>query len=295
MRNLGVRLILWFVTIPALVAIVIFLPYRNHLALNIIVIVFSGLGAAELATLFERKDGRYRASSVVMPLLGASVPIAQLLVVLGSAGPVTPFLAIMLVSGLILFVQVFRHQAQDFQHTLTNIAANITVVIYPGLFLSFIIRMSEFPSASVVILTFLCAVFFNDTMAYMAGGIYRLIRERSAARRGKEWSPRYVFPVSPKKTVVGFVAGFLLSPVVLVVSNAIFPDAIPGDWIAALLVGAAVGVTTILGDLIESAIKRSATSKDSGQLIPGRGGVLDSVDSVLYAAPVFYYLLRYAV
>ena len=59
--------------------------------------------------------------------------------------------------------------------------------------------------------------------------------------------------------------------------------------------GSAVGIATILGDLIESAIKRSATSKDSGQLIPGRGGILDSVDSVLYAAPVFYYLLRYAV
>jgi phosphatidate cytidylyltransferase len=201
----------------------------------------------------------------------------------------------MVVFGLILFVQVFRHQAQDFQHTLTNIAANIAIVVYPGLFLSFIIRMSEFPSASVVILTFLCAVFFNDTMAYIAGGLYRLARTRRAARRGTEWSPRFVFPVSPKKTVVGFVGGFLMSPAVLLVSNAIFPDAIPGNWITSLLVGSAVGIVTILGDLIESAIKRSATSKDSGQLIPGRGGILDSVDSVLYAAPVFYYLLRYAV
>ena len=295
MRNLGVRLILWFVAVPALVAIVLLLPFRNHLAFNLIVVVVSGLGAAELALLFERKDGRYRASSVIMPLLGASVPVAQLLVVMRFAGPVAPFLAVLIVCGLILFVQVFRHSAQDFQHTLTNIAANITVVVYPGLFLSYVIRMSEFPYASVVILTFLCAVFFNDTMAYIAGSLYRLIRERAAARRGTEWTPRVVFPVSPKKTIVGFIGGFLLSPAVLVSSNALFPDAVPGNWLGALIIGSAVGAAVILGDLIESAIKRSATSKDSGQMVPGRGGILDSVDSLLYAAPVFYYLLRYAV
>jgi phosphatidate cytidylyltransferase len=61
-----------------------------------------------------------------------------------------------------------------------------------------------------------------------------------------------------------------------------------------ILIGLIVGVSVIMGDLIESALKRSATSKDSGSLIPGRGGVLDSIDSVLYAAPVFYYLFRYA-
>ena len=59
--------------------------------------------------------------------------------------------------------------------------------------------------------------------------------------------------------------------------------------------GCIVSAATIVGDLIESAIKRSTTSKDSGELIPGRGGILDSVDSVLYAAPLFYYLLRYLV
>jgi phosphatidate cytidylyltransferase len=154
--------------------------------------------------------------------------------------------------------------------------------------------MSEFDLSSIVIITFLCAVFFNDTAAYVFGGIYRLIQQSHARKMGRDWSPRYVFPVSPKKTVVGFIAGFLFSPAVLISAQALFPDALPGEWTTALLIGSAVGIATIVGDLIESAIKRSATSKDSGEIIPGRGGVLDSVDSILYAAPVFYYLFRYA-
>lgn len=293
MRNLGIRVILFFIAVPALVAIGILLPYANHLALNVIVVVMSALGASELATLFGRKDARYRASVVIIPMLGATVPLSVLIATVFDLSVVFPIHVTVAVLGVILFVQIFRHTADDFHHTLTNIAANFTVVIYPGLFLTYIILMSTLDWPTVLILTFLCSVFFNDTMAYIAGGVYRSIRQRRAQRSGREWAPRFVFPVSPKKTVVGFVAGFLLSPAVIVSANAIFPDAIPGGWITAVGIGCAVGAATIVGDLIESAIKRSATSKDSGGLIPGRGGVLDSVDSVLYAAPVFYYLVRY--
>ena len=65
-----------------------------------------------------------------------------------------------------------------------------------------------------------------------------------------------------------------------------------GDSLAlAIVCGIAVGAATIIGDLFESVLKRSAGVKDSGILVPGRGGVLDSVDSVAVAAPVFYLLI----
>ena len=286
---------MWWVGVPTLGFIVLLLPYAHHLAFNLVVIILSGLGASELAALFERKDAHYRASVLIIPLLGAAIPIVQYLTVAFGLSEAAPYMTIVAATGIILFVQVFRHTADDFQHTLTNIAANFTLLIYPGLFLSYIIRLSAFESSSVLILVFLCAIIFNDSMAYIAGSLYRLVQQRRARRHGHEWTPRYVFPVSPKKTIVGFVGGFLLSPAVLLASNALFPEAIPGTWTTAILIGAAVGAAVIVGDLIESAIKRSATSKNSGELIPGRGGVLDSVDSVLYAAPVFYYLLRYLV
>lgn len=291
MRNLGIRLILWFVAVPAIVAIVLLLPQLHHLALNSFVVVVSALGAMELAALLSRTDARYRARLVAVPLLGAAAPAAQLFSTSFAAPGNAVQIAIVLSAGLVLFAQVFRHTADGFKHSLTNVASNLTLVVYPGLFLAYLIRMSEFGSSSIVILTFLCAVFFNDSMAYVAGGLYRLARQKSAGRRGVEWQPHVVLPVSPKKTIAGFVGGFLMSPVVLLASNAIFPDAIPGGPGAAVLLGSAVGAATIVGDLIESAIKRSATSKNSGDIIPGRGGILDSVDSVLYAAPVFYYLL----
>jgi phosphatidate cytidylyltransferase len=286
---------MWFVGVPALVAIVILLPFVHHLALNSVIVVVSGLGAIELAKLFARKDAHYRSSIVVIPLLGAAIPLAQVLTTTFGLSESIPYTVLVGVAGIILFIQVFRHTAEDFHHTLSNIAANLTILVYPGLFLSYIIRLNEFESSSVLILTFFCMVVFNDSMAYIAGGLYRLIRQGRARRRGSEWKPKYVFPVSPKKTVVGFVAGFLMAPAVLVSSDALFPNVIPGNWVTAILIGCAVGAATIVGDLIESAIKRSATSKDSGELIPGRGGILDSVDSVLYAVPVFYYLLRYIV
>ena len=156
MRNLGLRLIVWFVGVPAVLAVVIFLPYAHHLALGIIVVVVSSLGATELATLFARKDAHYRSSVVVIPLLGAAIPLAQLLTTTLGLSESTPHTALVGVAGIILFVQMFRHTADDFHHTLSNIAANLTILVYPGLFLSYIIRLNEFKSSSILILTFFC-------------------------------------------------------------------------------------------------------------------------------------------
>lgn len=295
MRNIVTRTILWFVAVPGLVAIILLLPYANHLALNLIVVAASALGAVELAALFEKRDTGYRASFLTIPLLGAAAPITQLLILNGFLGQASLQIVVYAIAALILLLQVFRREDEGFAHTLTNSAANLALVVYPGLFLTYIIRLSEFENAGAYILAFLCAVFFNDTLAYLTGMLYRSIRDRRARRTGAAWEPRFVLPVSPKKTIVGFVGGLVASPITLVAAHALFPSSIPGEPKTLVLVGLAVGIATILGDLIESALKRSATSKDSGSLIPGRGGILDSIDSVLYAAPVFYYLFRYAV
>ncbi|MFW6312729.1 MAG: phosphatidate cytidylyltransferase, partial [Spirochaetota bacterium] len=106
---------------------------------------------------------------------------------------------------------------------------------------------------------------------------------------------RFVIPVSPNKTLVGFFGGLATAVATILAARLLFPQQIPGSVGSLVLVGLAVGLATSFGDLVESALKRGATRKDSGSLIPGRGGILDSIDSVLYAAPVFYYLLRYLI
>ena len=93
---------------------------------------------------------------------------------------------------------------------------------------------------------------------------------------------------SPKKTREGAIGGFVIAPIFLAVAGAVLAaGAIRWCWHASL--GLGIVVAGIIGDLFESMLKRAADMKDSGTLIPGHGGVLDRIDALLFAAPVFYF------
>jgi phosphatidate cytidylyltransferase len=98
--------------------------------------------------------------------------------------------------------------------------------------------------------------------------------------------------VSPKKTLEGALAQLLVSVLAAVIARAWFFPALslPG----ALFVGLLLGVTGQLGDLVESALKRSVGTKDTGRLIPGHGGALDRIDSLLFNTPVLFYYAVHA-
>ena len=95
---------------------------------------------------------------------------------------------------------------------------------------------------------------------------------------------------SPKKTREGALGGFVIAPAFLAIAGAYFLPDFPWYWYASL--GFGIVVAGIIGDLFESMLKRAADMKDSGALIPGHGGVLDRIDALLFAAPVFYFFLR---
>jgi phosphatidate cytidylyltransferase len=111
---------------------------------------------------------------------------------------------------------------------------------------------------------------------------------------------RGIVPASPNKSVAGFIGGafgtivigvgaVLIQPDVFILQNAV--SGVPGGAVTiGALLALLTGIAATLGDLAESAIKRSSGADDSGNIIPGRGGVLDSIDSVAFAAPVFYLL-----
>jgi phosphatidate cytidylyltransferase len=97
--------------------------------------------------------------------------------------------------------------------------------------------------------------------------------------------------VSPKKTVEGAVGGVLFGTAAMAIGGAyVFPNVRPGVM---TLAAAAVVVLGIVGDLFESLLKRSAGVKDSSHLIPGHGGILDRIDSWLFAGPLYYVFTRY--
>jgi phosphatidate cytidylyltransferase len=166
---------------------------------------------------------------------------------------------------------------------LGSVASGFAVLFYPGILLAWICGMAVLPNATAVILLFLLIVIVNDSLAWAAGMLF-----------GK--NNRNVVPVSPNKSIAGFVGGALASVLISLGAALLFPaifssEVLP-DPVAALILGVLTGAAAVFGDLAESALKRGAGLKDSGVIMPGRGGVLDSVDSIALAAPVFYCVYR---
>lgn len=95
--------------------------------------------------------------------------------------------------------------------------------------------------------------------------------------------------ISPKKTVEGAVGGIVTGVLVASTLAVLLLDSVP--WLFVVLTAIVLGIIGICGDLTESVIKRATGTKDSGTILGGHGGILDRADSMLFAAPVLYYLL----
>lgn len=125
------------------------------------------------------------------------------------------------------------------------------------------------PDGAITILWLLAVVWANDIGAYFAGKAIG--------------GPKLIPAVSPGKTWAGFVGGLLLAMVTGGLGAYIRDDTFSNT---AIVVALAVAVAAVAGDLLESAVKRRFDAKDSGAIMPGHGGVLDRIDSLLIAAPV---------
>ncbi|PYR55794.1 MAG: hypothetical protein DMF85_18565 [Acidobacteria bacterium] len=100
--------------------------------------------------------------------------------------------------------------------------------------------------------------------------------------------------ISPKKTIEGAIGGLILGTGAFVLGSLrIFPFLPELLWLFLVPMGVMVVAAGMVGDLFESLLKRSAGVKDSSGLIPGHGGVLDRIDSWLFAAPIYYVFVRY--
>ena len=119
------------------------------------------------------------------------------------------------------------------------------------------------------------------------------IADMAAYFGGKTFGKRKLAPnVSPNKTVAGAVSALIAAVVVAgVYSRLVLPGAWALDWAPTILFGFTVGLLAIFGDLVESALKRECGVKDSSNLLPGHGGMLDRLDSVLWALPAAFFFM----
>jgi len=277
-KSFLVRLLLVGVAFPALAILVFLLPQHHHLGLNIVVLVATVTGAFELSALFQAR--KIPTSTILAPVLSAAFPIAAYLEI---AGYMPSWMGIWLPAavGILLVRAVFFRGGRKLGTVLAYASSSVFTFFYPGFFLAWIVRLSGLPDPSFSIVYFLCLVFGNDMSAYFVGSLWGA-------------STRLNLEVSPQKSVLGFAAGLVGSLIVVGLFALAAPDLPRFGILGRLVLGLCTGVTVILGDLLESGMKRSAGVKDSGGVIPGRGGMLDSIDSMIFTAPLFYYFLRIA-
>lgn len=212
----------------------------------------------------------------IAPVAAAAVPAVAWTA--GSSGSVLALVGVLLAMSVVSTARI-PPEVGPFRAT----AASFTAVAYVGGLLAFALllreRLVEDRTLGFALFVLPVAVtWLSDTAAYFAG---------------RAFGRRPLAPiVSPNKTIEGGIAGLLAGPVTaLLIAHLAVPElaAIGSTGIAAT--GTMISVAAIFGDLAESALKRECGAKDSSRLLPGHGGLLDRMDSLLWAFPVAYVCL----
>lgn len=273
MNKLTQRLLTFFIGIPIVLGIV-FIDYWNHLPINALACIVSAFAADELYRMFQKKT----------PLLNR-----KLLIILSCVMPLTEYLIMtfsrfsteteysawtFLIAAMILMgAEAFSHKS--FEDSNKRLPASVFIVFYCGFLLTFITRITLFKESTIFLGLFLFTVFMNDSLAWLFGVLL-----------GK--NNRNIFAASPNKSIAGFIGGIFGAIASCILAKYIWPELFKGPLYYSVILGFLTSIAAITGDLIESVFKRSADIKDSGKVIPGRGGILDCIDSIVFSAPIFY-------
>jgi len=157
-------------------------------------------------------------------------------------------------------------------------------ILYMGWMLGHYVTLRELDHGRELVLLVLFSTFACDTAAFLVG---------------RSWGRHLMAPViSPKKTWEGAVGGFIAAIAAALALRSLLNL---GDWelplnyVQVIALGCLIGLFAQLGDLLESLIKRRAGAKDSGRLMPGHGGILDRVDSLVFTGAIVYYYLIWVV
>ena len=238
--------------------------------LNSIALLGVSLAVAALAfTEYER----------IVAAIGAKIPFWTAMAATLFACAMVPFqwidIVFVLAASLALVATNVLMSDRIGTPLLVDTAAAVMAPIYIGLPLGALVGVHAIGGRESVLLL-IATVAVSDTAQFYTGRTFG--RTPLAPLR------------SPKKTREGAVGGFVIAPIFLAVAGHYWLPNYSPYWLAAL--GLGIVIAGIVGDLFESMLKRAADLKDSGALIPGHGGVLDRIDALLFAAPVFYFFLR---
>ena len=163
-----------------------------------------------------------------------------------------------------------------------NIGLTALNVAWIPLLGSYLFLTLRAPDGTALVVAVIGLTFVYDTAAFLSGSVW-----------GGQFFPRSLAPsVSPRKSIEGLIIATLVTVVVAVTLVTSFVDAYQDRRLDALLLGLVVAAAATFGDLAESLVKRDVGIKDMGSMLPGHGGVLDRIDSLLFVAPAAFLLFR---
>jgi phosphatidate cytidylyltransferase len=263
-RKLGLRIVTGVLYAVVILVVLVSGSFVTGVAFGIM----AGFAAAEFYAM-QRRESRLPnevfgvAAATLMPIAAAVWELR------GLSSTVTALFA------LSLFWHVAFHRVGT-----ADTAETIFGALYTGFLLGYLVLVRELDGGLVLSIALVASVWAADSVAYLVG---------SAIGRHK-----MVPSISPKKSWEGFIAGVL--GCVLVWSLVPLAGRLPVEapniplWLA-ILTGVGVAVSSLVGDLAESRMKREAGVKDSGHALPGHGGFLDRLDSLIFACLVAYWIL----
>lgn len=214
-----------------------------------------------------------------MPLLWMfiAIPINYWLIGIGWYGMFVVFIPVY----VFLFLparMVLTGDTQGFLRTASQLHWSLMTTVFAFSHVAFLLVLPAdgLQTGALLVLFLVGLTEFNDIAQYLWGKSLGRIR---------------VIPkVSPNKTLAGLLGGVVTTAVAAMILG---PLLTPLNWPMALLAGVIIGITGFCGDVVMSAIKRDIGVKDSGTLLPGHGGILDWLDSLIFTAPVFFHFIRY--
>ena len=270
--NLVQRALTGTVYVAVIVSSIYYGGWYLHILFGLLVL----LTLQEFTALFKKSE--FAPNFILSPIIGLIIYAAFLYTVIPSEKPNSAlvYLPVLLISILgftwIAIAELFRKK----KHPFVNIGISISGIVYVVLPLILINVMSIessgkedgqlFPLLGVFIM-----IWTSDTFAFLVG---RKLGKRKLFER-----------ISPNKSWEGFFGGLLFT----ILAGCIIAHFLAGQpYLQYAILGFLVAVFGTLGDLIESMLKRSLHVKDSGKILPGHGGLLDRLDSILIVIPIIY-------
>ena len=275
MNKVAQRLLVFFIGLPLVIALVWFNEF-HHIALHALIFAASLLASSELYHLFSQK---FSLQSRPLVLVASVVPVFVCALCAFFEFDAA-FVDYSFIFAILLCMAFEVLSAQSFENSVSHLVSSAFIILYSGYLTSFVSKMTLHEHSREFIAVFILMVCMCDSIAWVFGNLF-----------GK--NNKGFVKASPNKSIAGFIGGFIGTMLTGFLAYLFLPEVFGSSLCKMLVLSFFIAFVAIIGDLVESVIKRSVEIKDSGTIIPGRGGVLDSIDSILFVAPVYYFGINF--